>query len=145
MILEINSTQTYAIRKPILRANQTLESCFLDNDNAKTTHHFGFFDNNVLVGVVSIFENSCIYFNDIAQHQVRAMAVLESHQKLNIGSLLLTHCCKFISQNGGNFIWLNSRITAVDFYLKNYFLATNHYFEIPEIGKHLLMFKRLVD
>ena len=145
MIKEISSFDTYKVRHPMLRAEKNIQSCKLNNDNDATTKHFGYFVDDELVGVVSVFENNSELFKVYNQFQIRAMAVLNEFQNQQIGSKLIHNCEDYILSKNGNLIWFNARINAIAFYKKLQFDTKGNYFEIPEIGQHIVMFKHLVD
>ena len=56
-IKKIHFSDTYSIRKYILRPEKTIESCFFEGDDFLSTLHYGIFEGNILIGVVSLFES----------------------------------------------------------------------------------------
>ena len=91
----------------------------MDEDNEG--YHFGAFENNVLVGVVSLFPNGSDY-------QFRKFAVDEAIQGKGIGTKLLTHVTAFAQTGGGKRLWCNARLSAVNFYLRFGFEQTGYFF-----------------
>ena len=149
MIRKINFLDTFLVRHPVLRAGKNIETCLFDNDELKTTIHFGYFMEDNLVGVASLYYKNCALLLDdkkiFGQYQIRGMAVLENYQKIGIGKLLIDECEKYVKENYGNLIWFNARVAAVAFYEKVHYQKFGEEFFIENIGKHVIMIKRFVD
>ena len=77
-IQKITSTETYPVRHIVLRAGKPIESCQFDGDELGSTHHFGYYLNNQIIGVISIFEIKNEQFVAQKSFQIRGMAVLEN-------------------------------------------------------------------
>lgn len=143
MIKKITAETTFSVRNPVLRPNQSVESCHFEDDNLPTTTHFGFYDNENLVGIVSVFEKMNINWKEYKQIQIRGMAVLEDFQKKGIGEKLIKSVIKLANENEKKIIWFNSRKNAVQFYEKLGFHKFGAAFEIEGIGTHLLMYRKI--
>ncbi|MDI9257785.1 GNAT family N-acetyltransferase [Flavobacterium sedimenticola] len=142
-ILKITAQDTFEVRHPVLRRGKPLESCRFDGDDLATTHHFGLYENHQLKGVISLFEQQNAAFENPNQVQIRGMAVLENQQGKGYGRLLVQHCETVLRQGATDIIWFNARESAVDFYRKLGYEIIGDSFEIPNIGKHYVMWKRL--
>src|SRR5882757_7059054 len=88
-----------------------------DNDGV----HFGAFKDDKLVGVVSLFQKGTDF-------QFRKLAIVASNQGMGIGKSLLDYITQFATDEGGNRIWCNARLTAIGFYLKSGFVQTGELF-----------------
>jgi GNAT superfamily N-acetyltransferase len=139
----IPSKETYLVRQPVLRAGKPIESCFFDGDDLETTVHFGLYYDEVLVGVVSIFENNNEIFSDKHQMQIRGMAVLEEFQNKKLGNFLINYVEEHAKSRNIPLIWFNARETAVAFYKKLNYQIIGTPFDITGIGKHYIMFKHI--
>ena len=84
--------------------------------------HFGGFDDNKLIAVVSLFQNG----SDI---QFRKFAVQKDMQGKGYGRVLLQFITDFARVEGGMRIWCNARESAVNFYDKAGFTYTGETFE----------------
>ena len=104
--------------------------------------HFGLFENELLVGIVSIFETKKELFEDVKQFQIRGMAVLPTHQNKGYGAALIRHAVDHLQKEKEFLIWFNARIIALGFYEKLGFEKNGNAFEIVPIGMHYIMFKR---
>ncbi len=142
-IIPISAKETYLVRQEILRPGLSIDSCIFTNDNAKTTFHLGYFIDNNLTGVVSVFLNSNDNFITEKQYQIRGMAILKNYQKNGIGKQLVLEAEKIIIQKQVNFIWFNARESAVDFYKKLGYHTFGTRFDINGVGPHFLMYKHL--
>lgn len=142
-IKKIPASALYPIRHEILRKGEPIEKCIYPNDNAETTTHFGLYEKNMLVGVISIFETSNALFSDVKQFQIRGMAVIEKYQKKGYGAALVNEAVAFLKTNEENYtLWFNARIIAVGFYEKLGFEKIGDAFEIDTIGVHYIMYKK---
>lgn len=140
-IKKISSSETFIIRHPVLRKGKPIEACKFENDDAKTTLHLGYFNNNEMIGVISIFFNQNPIFNTLKQYQIRGMAVLENHQKKGIGKALMFAAEDYVKNKSANLIWLNARENASPFYTSLLYTKKGTSFEIANIGKHFVMYK----
>jgi len=72
------------------------------------------------------------------------MAVLPAFQKQGIGtSLLACALDELKSTESAALIWCNARASAVGFYQQAGFKTHGSCFEIPGIGPHFVMFRRI--
>ncbi|WP_264536342.1 GNAT family N-acetyltransferase [Flavobacterium sp. N1736] len=143
IIKEIPSKDTYIVRQPVLRKGKPIESCIFEGDDLKSTHHFGLFDNEELIGIISLFSQTNTIFADENQAQIRGMAILENHQKKGYGEALVKHCEFFCKAQNVDLIWFNARTAAVGFYKKMNYQIIGEPFDIKDVGEHYLMFKKL--
>ena len=142
MLKEITITEAFSVRHHVLREGKPLESCHFEGDDLATTKHFGYFNNNNLIGIISVFKKDNVFFEQ-SQFQIRGMAVLTTHQKKGIGAALVRLAEQYIESQKGSLIWMNARIIAVEFYEKSGYQIIGNSFEIPEIGTHYVMFKNI--
>ncbi len=142
-IKKISSQETFAVRQPVLRPGKPVTSCIFEGDDLDTTIHFGIFDQNNLVGIVSVFQSNNILFPETKQFQLRGMAILFSYQKKGLGEQLILHAEEYIKEIGGKRIWFNARENAVGFYEKMKYEITGPAFIIPGVGTHFVMQKTL--
>jgi len=142
-IKKITALETYSVRHPVLRNGKPLTSCQFDGDDLETTHHFGYFLKNELIGVISLFQQNNETFTANNQYQIRGMAVLKQHQKKGFGEALVLFCESYCKTLNTSLIWFNARIVAVGFYEKTGYQKTGPPFEITGVGEHLVMFKKI--
>jgi ribosomal protein S18 acetylase RimI-like enzyme len=142
-IKKINAFDILIVRHPVLRAGKPLESCHFEGDDLPSTVHFGLYLDKQLIAVISVFEVKNKLFTEENQYQIRGMAVLEEFQKRGFGEQLLQYCENEIRLKKGELIWFNARETAVGFYKKSGYKIIGGQFEIPDVGPHFILFKRI--
>ncbi|HEY4628744.1 MAG TPA: GNAT family N-acetyltransferase [Flavobacterium sp.] len=142
IIKKIAATETYSVRLPVLRKGKPIESCHFDGDDLETTLHFGLYLDPELVGIISLFKKNNPSFSEKNQYQIRGMAVLENHRKKDFGKALIIHCEEECKNQGVDLIWFNARIEAVGFYEKMGYQKKGIPFDIPDVGEHIVMFKK---
>lgn len=143
IIKKITSETTFSVRNPVLRPNLPIETCRFDGDNLPSTVHFGYYDDEKLVGIVSVFEKNNENWNNNRQFQIRGMAVLEEFQKKGIGEKLVQTVINLAQEKEIQLIWFNARKNAVPFYEKIGFHINGTAFEIEGVGTHYIMYRFL--
>lgn len=142
-IKRITTKETYPIRQEVLRKGKPIESCYFANDDDTSTFHLGCFENEILKGIVSVYETQNLLFPETKQFQLRGMAVLSGNQKQGFGSLLVKEAEKVALKQNIELIWFNARENAVDFYKRINYVILGTRFEIEGVGPHFIMFKKL--
>lgn len=142
-IRNISAQETFLVRHPVLRNGKPLASCHFEGDDLPTTQHFGLYENDKIEGVISLFENNNLLFEAKHQSQIRGMAVLEKNQGKGFGRLLVDHSEKALMHQNITLIWFNAREKAVGFYQKMGYEIIGNSFDIPDVGIHYIMWKKL--
>jgi ribosomal protein S18 acetylase RimI-like enzyme len=142
-IRKISSHETLTVRHPVLRKGKPIESCHFDGDDLPTTKHFGLYENDKLEGIISLFKNNNPLFQDKFQAQIRGMAVLENNQGNGFGKALVEYSEKAVMLQNIDLIWFNARENAVGFYQKMGYEIIGNSFDIPDVGIHYVMWKKL--
>ena len=144
-IKKISHLETIQVRSKVLRKGKPIESCFFDGDELEETVHFGLFNDEILIGVASVFKSKSNRFSEEKQIQLRGMAVLDDYQRKGLGGVLLEEAIRFAQQNKADILWFNARENAVNFY-KNYnFRIFGKPFDINDIGIHYVMYRSFVE
>lgn len=117
-IRSIQASQTWEIRHKVMWPHQPFEFVQLEEDNFGL--HFGVFDQEKLVSIVS-----CFTVGD--EMQFRKLATLEEYQGNGIASLMLNHILKLAKDKGLRKVWCNARSNKKSFYEK---------FGMRDTGKH---------
>ena len=142
-IKQITSQETFAVRLPVLRPGKPIDSCIFDGDDLSTTAHFGIYDDEIIVGVTSIFKTSTPLLSQKQQFQLRGMAIVDSHQKRGLGDKLVQRAERYVKENNAEVLWFNAREVAVGFYKKMGYEIIGEPFVIGDIGIHYVMYKPL--
>jgi predicted N-acetyltransferase YhbS len=142
-IKKITAVETYKIRLEVLKTCEAYlykyQGDFLD-----TTIHFGAFNHNKHIGIVSLMRNEHINFNE-RQVQLRGMAVLQKSQGKKVGKKLINVCVDEAKKNNIHLIWCNVRDYSVDFYKKQGFIITEEKFFIKNVCDHYLMYLQITN
>lgn len=142
VVKKITALETYIVRQEVLRKGKPIETCHFNGDDDTTTTHFGLFENENIIGVVSVFKTNSLLFSEKTQFQIRGMAVLENFQSKGYGEQLLKAAENFCWQEKASLIWFNAREKAVSFYKKLGYTVLGDSFNIPDVGIHFVMFKK---
>ncbi len=142
-IKKISAEKTHAIRHPMLRQGRPIEDCVFDGDKDPKTIHLGAFIENKLVGVLSAYQKNTTVFDVKESYQIRGVAVLTTAHRKGIGRALMANIEHQLKQRKIDLIWLNARITAVDFYTALAYQQKGKAFEIEGIGTHYCFYKIL--
>ncbi|CAA9202324.1 hypothetical protein FLA105534_04019 [Flavobacterium bizetiae] len=118
-IKAIEASQTWQIRHEVMWPDQPFEFVKLEEDNAGL--HFGVFDREKLVSIVS-----CFIVND--EMQFRKLATLEDFQGKGIASKLLEYILKLAKEKDLKKVWCNARTNKKSFYEKFKMIDTNKTF-----------------
>lgn len=142
-IQEIPFQLTFPVRHSVLRQGKPIETCFFEGDDFDTTVHFGLYFDNECIGVASIYSTNNSSFSQPNQYQLRGMAVLNQFQKQGAGAQLVLHVEHYLQSKGISLLWFNAREVAVPFYEKLGYTIKGPAFDIPSIGTHYVMAKKL--
>lgn len=130
-IKAIEASQTWQIRHEVMWPDKPFEFVQLEEDNLGL--HFGVFDQEKLVSIVS-----CFIVDD--EMQFRKLATLEEFQGKGIASQLLNYILKLAKEKNLNKMWCNARTNKKTFYEKfgmkdthKTFVKANQKFTIMEI------------
>ncbi|GGG41357.1 GNAT family N-acetyltransferase [Bizionia arctica] len=142
-VTQVSHTETYRVRQPILREGKPIETCVFEGDTDKDTFHLGLFSKKQLIGVASFMKNKSLLFSEEKQYQLRGMAILKEFQHQGLGAQLIEAGECILNQEEVNVLWFNAREIAVKFYKNHGFKIIGDTFNIPNIGIHHVMFKKL--
>ena len=142
-IKKINSIDTYPVRHEVLRKGKPIETCQFKGDDDENTIHFGLYQNERLIGIISIFKEKNDLFSETNQFQIRGMAVLEEFQGKGFGAKLVKEAENHCINLNTNLIWFNARENAVPFYKKLNYIIIGDSFLIPDVGIHFAMYKKI--
>lgn len=115
-IKPISATDTYPLRRKILWPDGPDELILLADDHLPTTQHFGMFEEDLLIGVISLFEQD-------GAMQFRKFAVDHAFQGKGYGAALLNHVIDVAQSSSTQRLWCNARVGAIAFYERFGFVA----------------------
>lgn len=112
LIRPIRFEETYFLRHIVLWPDKPLDYVKVDDD--AQGHHFGAFDADKLVAVISLFVTTPSASPE--QARFRKFATQPDYQGQGIGSQLLTHVMAEARRLGAQTLWCDSRADAAGFY-----------------------------
>jgi GNAT superfamily N-acetyltransferase len=139
----IKPPDTYFLRHSILRPHQPMEQCHYPGDFTGTTFHLGASQGGAILAVGSFYLERNLGFEEKDQFRLRGMATSSEVRGQGFGKVLLDEGKEILRQRGATLLWCNAREVAFDFYTKVGFSFHGPTFDLPEIGRHKVMFIRL--
>ena len=131
------------MRQRYLRPGQPPDAVHYTSDDDKTASHYAVRDDR---GVV-IGTGSMVFANRVAGvgpyrtpgARVRGMAVEERLRRRGIGRAILEKMIRVAIEAGIEEVWVNGREGAFEFFTACGFRNVSSEFEIPDLGRHIVM------
>ncbi len=143
MIKLITKELTYPLRQQILRPKSPIEDCHFDNDNNDNCFHLGLEINNKIICIASFYPEVSDLYSMSNQYRLRGMATAKNYQGQGFGGQLIKYALQELEKRKASLLWCNARSSAVNFYLKSGFDIQSEEFDIPTVGPHFVMTKKL--
>lgn len=141
----ITAADCIDLRSRILRPGQPVERCIYPEDHFESSFHLGILINNKIVSNGTFIKNNCEHFSEIKnQYRLRGMATATEFQGLGYGRLILQEAEKKLLAKNCELLWFNARESAFKFYEKCGYQPCGEIFEIPFVGPHKVMYKKLI-
>lgn len=148
-IFPVTARETFTVRQPVLRKGRPIEDCHFSGDDLGTTFHLGAFEKDKIIGVATFLMNKDVHLEQIKGiklhycYQLRGMAVLEIAQGKGIGKKILKRAEQILKERNIEVLWFNARVNATAFYEKMDYQLVGNSFDIPGVGEHYKMIKKL--
>ena len=142
MIKLIHQKEVLPLRSRVLRNGKAIEQCIFEGDDFADTFHFGYIVNGQIKCVAS-FMRTAISTSEDRFYQLRGMATHPNCNGKGYGKALVNFAKEYLKQKNIDYLWCNSRASAVPFYEKLDFVIDSEEFQIPEIGPHFKMISNL--
>lgn len=139
----ITAAETWPLRLAVLRPQRPLSAAQFPGDDLPPTKHFGAFRDNNLLGIASLFLAEMSERPGASALQLRGMATAPAVRGAGFGRALVAASVAFARESGMNLIWCNARISAVGFYRKLGWEIVGTEFDIPDVGPHFRMWRRI--
>lgn len=134
VIKEISPEACWPIRHQVMWPNLPFEFIKLTED--PQGNHFGFFKNDVLISVISLFETAS------GKAQFRKFATIDTEQGKGYGSKLFNYVIAFAKKQGYHTLWCNARVDKAEFYKKFGMIETEETF-VKEGVRFMILKKAL--
>ena len=139
----IKASETYPLRLLVLRTGGTEEDVHFANDRLEGAFHLGVHIGEHRIGVGSFYPEKHEDLRGWKQYRLRGMATHPDFQGQGAGARLMQFALTHLKAQHADLVWCNARVNAVAFYERAGFTTVGERFEIPGIGGHFVMYKRL--
>lgn len=139
----INSYELHDIRSKVLRNGLDPTMCTFEGDTRINSFHIGAFNNNKILGGVSLIKNNCDENGEVGCFQLRGLCVYNEFQNHGIGTKIIHKIENIITEMNIKYVWMNARESAVKFYLNLGYTNSNKSKIIGNIGLHYMLYKYL--
>jgi GNAT superfamily N-acetyltransferase len=139
----IKAADTYPLRLKVLRPGGILEDCHFPNDRLEGAFHLGVHVGDQRICVASFYPEKHPTLNCWKQFRLRGMATDPEFQGKGAGSRIIKFAVDHLKKQNVDVIWCNARSVAVRFYENLSFVIKGEEFDIPGIGPHFLMTRKL--
>lgn len=144
-VIQITSAATKPLRHKVLwpHIEQTADCVINIDDRADAIHLGAFNDQEVLVGVCSLFEMETPKLTFGKQYRLRAMATDPDVRGTGAGRSIVQHALQTIEKLGYDVLWCDAREVALGFYERMGFDRIDEWYEVRNVGPHQLMYFEL--
>jgi GNAT superfamily N-acetyltransferase len=140
----ITADETLDLRSRVLRPGQPLEACIYPEDKLGSTFHLGIIVDGKVISNGTFMQQSHLSFREANRpYRLRGMATDHHWQKQGCGKLILQQALQELRKRHCDLLWFNARLTAEAFYAVQGFSSLETVFDIPTIGAHRVMFKKI--
>jgi GNAT superfamily N-acetyltransferase len=150
----ITRDETIPLRHTVLRPGAPVDDVYFPSDETAGSCHAGSFLDGELVAVGSISPEARpadapggalpTHEADLdAAWRVRGMATTEWARSRGAGALVLAHLTAHAVAQGASVLWCNARVGAVAFYRREGWVLASDEFDIPDVGPHFVMERRV--
>lgn len=147
VVRPVTAAETRPLRQRVLRPKERVEDLRWPHDDAPDTLHVGAFVGGVMIATATIHREappeSCGAPPASIGWRLRGMATAPEMRGKGHGALLVRACVEHARARGGTIVWCNARVGAATFYERLGFVKHGDAFDLPEIGPHFVMSRRL--
>ncbi|MFK8137900.1 MAG: GNAT family N-acetyltransferase [Bdellovibrionales bacterium] len=142
-IKEITAQETHALRLEVLRPGGKKSDVEYAEDETLGSFHLGAYNKSQLIGIASFFPENYHLFPTEKCFRLRGMASSPRLKVPGTGTKLILTAVELIREKKGDLLWCNAREVAFPFYEKVGFSYLGPMFDIPKIGPHKVMYRKL--
>lgn len=143
-IRRIDAADTRPLRQRVLRPHQPIDALVYPGDDAPNALHLGAFQDGRIIGIASLaLEPFALAPGEANVYRLRGMATDPALRGQGIGGAVLEAGIAQVAKRGARLVWCNARVPAEGFYERHGFRREGKPFELPEIGPHVIMWRRL--
>ncbi len=141
----ISAQDTYPIRHQVLKPYLKNEAeVFLEGDRIPSSFHVGVFENEEIITIASFFqENHPQFPQSHLGYRLRGMASKKNQSHKGYGKAAIEFAENILMNRNCDLLWCHAREVAYGFYEKLSFQYFGNTFDIPQIGPHKIMWKKI--
>ncbi len=140
----ITSKETHPLRFEVLwQHKNSLNECGLEIDDLESTFHVGAYKNEELVSIGTFLLQNNEKFKELKQYRLRAMATSPKVRGENFGKKIIEFAINELQKRNVELLWCDAREIALGFYEKMGFKTVGDFYDVPQIGLHKLMYKKI--
>jgi ribosomal protein S18 acetylase RimI-like enzyme len=139
-IRPIIASETYVLRRALLRPHQPIAEMTWPADDAPDTLHIGGFRNDRMVAVATIHRGRMPGSPETEAWRLRGVAVEHGQRGRGLGGMLVDRCLDHVATRGARLVWCHVRIGAFGFFEHRGFRRFGEPFDLPGVGPHYVMF-----
>lgn len=145
-VMFVSADEVRPLRTRILRPGYPAERLlvFPEDDHSECAHVAAISDGKI-IGVATFLLKPTVELDDPQAIQLRGMAVDSQMQGRGVGKCILDFALEELKNRFSNskWVWCNARQSAAHFYDHCGFEILSDSFDIPEIGPHFVMGRRI--
>ena len=111
--------------------------------NEKNTFHLGVVLEKNIVSCSTFYPEQTDKMPSKNAYRLRGMATDSSYLRKGYGDQIMQEAYHILKSKECDLLWCNARLIAVPFYQSVGFQEVGELFDIPEIGPHYYMYKRI--
>jgi ribosomal protein S18 acetylase RimI-like enzyme len=138
VVREVSLAETRTLRQAVLRPHETVAS--VAADEPRGAFAVGAFDRGALIAVGLIAPNG-----EPGAWRVRGMATAPHARRNGAGTAVLDALLRHALARGASRVWCNVRTPARSLYERAGFRVTSQEFELPKIGPHVVMERKISE
>ena len=139
IVREVTAAATAELRRQVLRGGRPVE---LPGDD-DPAFHVGVYDGERLLGTGNVRVDPAPWEPGRPAWRLRGMATAPDWRGQGVGAAALAALVAHARAHGGGVLWCNARTPAQRFYERAGLATRGEPWEDPEIGPHVVMWRRL--
>ena len=142
-IYTVNSDKVRPLRHSELRKGEDFSTTSYLRDDDKETFHMACVKEEKIAVCATFYPEFTDKITALNSYRLRGMATDSSFQRRGYATYLIQESFKELKKRNCDMLWCNARLVAVEFYKYNGFKIIGNLFDIPAIGPHYYMYKKI--
>jgi GNAT superfamily N-acetyltransferase len=153
IVRAVDAAAVRPLRSLVLRPGQPPEALVYEHDDHPLTLHAAAFEGDEIVGIATVYPEippqaqrgqiPDSAYGAGASFRLRGMASHPRVRGRGAGRAVLERCFEHIRAHDAAYLWCNARLGALGFYEGMGFETVGDEFDIPGIGPHYVMWRRV--